>query len=75
MPKVFSCSSCGGQHKRPVGARCQLEKSNELDSNKVATPVIQTESNKLWTEEQLQNRSLGQDAVWIANSSPASSRQ
>ena len=25
MPKVFKCSACGGQHKRPVGAKCQMQ--------------------------------------------------
>ena len=34
MPKVFSCSACGGQHKRPVGQKCQMGK---LDSS-TATP-------------------------------------
>ena len=24
MPKVFHCSKCGGQHKRPVGIKCQI---------------------------------------------------
>ena len=24
MPKVFKCSACGGQHARPVGAKCQV---------------------------------------------------
>ena len=24
MPKVFHCSKCDGQHKRPVGVRCQV---------------------------------------------------
>ena len=28
MPKVFSCSACGGQHKRPVGQKCQVGKLN-----------------------------------------------
>ena len=30
MPKVFSCSACGGQHKLPVGQKCQMGK---LDSS------------------------------------------
>ena len=24
-PEVFKCSACGGQHKRPVGVKCQIE--------------------------------------------------
>ena len=30
MPKHFHCSGCGGQHKRPVGAKCQF-KSNYVN--------------------------------------------
>ena len=25
MPKVFHCSACNGQHKRPVGSKCQFK--------------------------------------------------
>ena len=25
MPKVFKCCACGGQDKRPVGAKCQMQ--------------------------------------------------
>ena len=30
MPKVFSCSGCGGQHKRPVGAKCQVKDTENV---------------------------------------------
>ena len=30
MPKHFHCSGCGGQHKRPVGAKCQF-KNNDVN--------------------------------------------
>ena len=33
MPKVFSCSACGGQHKRPVGAKCQFQTQESIDSS------------------------------------------
>ena len=32
MPKVFQCSSCGGQHKRPVGAKCQYKNNDNAES-------------------------------------------
>ena len=38
MPKVFSCSACGGQHKRPVGQKCQLGK---LDSSTATTSRVE----------------------------------
>ena len=38
MPKVFSCSACGGQHKRPVGQKCQLGK---LDSSTATTSGVE----------------------------------
>ena len=25
MPKIFKCSTCGSQHKRPVGVKCQMQ--------------------------------------------------
>ena len=32
MPKVFKCSACGGQHKRPVGVKCQMQNTASADS-------------------------------------------
>ena len=31
MPKNFHCSGCGGQHKRPVGVKCQFKDNVESD--------------------------------------------
>ena len=31
MPKNFYCSGCGGQHKRPVGAKCQYKDNVDSD--------------------------------------------
>ena len=33
MPKSFNCSGCGGQHKRPVGAKCQFKDNGDLDNS------------------------------------------
>ena len=33
MPKVFKYSLCGEQHKRPVGAKCQMQSLESTDSN------------------------------------------
>ena len=33
MPKVFKCSSCGGQHKRPVGPKCQMQSTENNDTS------------------------------------------
>ena len=33
MPKSFNCSGCGGQHKRPVGAKCQFKDNEDLDNS------------------------------------------
>ena len=32
MPKVFQCSACGGQHKRPVGPKCQHQNNDIAES-------------------------------------------
>ena len=32
MPKVFHCSKCGGQHKRPVGIKCQVMGKSTLNN-------------------------------------------
>ena len=42
MPRNFNCSGCGGQHKRPVGVKCQLK--NNIDSD-VNASDINTEVN------------------------------
>ena len=31
MPKNFHCSGCGGQHKRPVGVKCQFKGNVDSD--------------------------------------------
>ena len=33
MPKNFHCSGCGGQHKRPVGVKCQFKSNVDSDVN------------------------------------------
>ena len=33
MPKNFHCSSCGGQHKRPVGIKCQFKDDVNVESS------------------------------------------
>ena len=33
MPKNFHCSGCGGQHKRPVGVKCQFKVNVQADDN------------------------------------------
>ena len=33
IPKIFNCSSYGRQHKRPVGAKCQMQSLESIDSN------------------------------------------
>ena len=33
MPKNFNCSGCGGQHKRPVGAKCQFKDNVDIDNS------------------------------------------
>ena len=38
MPKVFHCSSFGGQHKRPVEAKCQVQIAESNDS--IASDMI-----------------------------------
>ena len=42
MPKNFHCSGCGGQHKRPVGVKCQFKDNVESDS-KIAS--VNTDTN------------------------------
>ena len=37
MPKNFHCSGCGGQHKRPVGVKCQFK--DNVDSDLEASGV------------------------------------
>ena len=37
MPKVFYCSACGGQHKRPVGVKCQFQNTESTESTSVST--------------------------------------
>ena len=33
MPKNFHCSGCGGQHKRPVGVKCQFKDDVNVESS------------------------------------------
>ena len=44
MPKVFQCSSCGGQHKRPVGAKCQYKNNDNAESTLSGTQSTQSTS-------------------------------
>ena len=37
MPKIFQCSGCGGQHKQPVGQKCQM---GTLDTSAAAGNVV-----------------------------------
>ena len=44
MPKNFHCSGCGGQHKRPVGVKCQFK--NNVDSDlEVSSDNIDTNTD------------------------------
>ena len=42
MPKVFPCSACNGQHKRPVGSKCQFKSTDSLE---VSTSITQSGPN------------------------------
>ena len=33
MPKNFHCSGCGGQHKRPVGVKCQFKDDVNMENS------------------------------------------
>ena len=56
MPKVFHCSACNGQHKRPVGSKCQF-KNNEL--------LEESTSN---TQSTQNSESLNQEILMALNS-------
>ena len=32
MPKLFHCSKCGREHKRPVGSKCQMHVESNLST-------------------------------------------
>ena len=42
MPKNFHCSGCGGQHKRPVGVKCQFKDNVESD---IESASVNTNTN------------------------------
>ena len=41
MPKVFHCSSCNGQHERPLGSQCQLKNNEILEESTSSTQSTQ----------------------------------
>ena len=47
MPKVFHCSHCGGQHKRPVGSNCQVENTESIESTSSGTHSTQTNNDNI----------------------------
>ena len=44
MPKVFQCSACGGQHKRPVGPKCQHQNNDIAESTSSGVQSTQSTS-------------------------------
>ena len=56
MPKVFHCSACNGQHKRPVGSKCQFQNNEMLAES---TSSIQSTQN---------SESLNQEILMALNS-------
>ena len=50
MPKVFHCSACGGQHKRPVGAKCQNQNNHIAESTSSDMQSTQSTSDNTNTE-------------------------
>ena len=42
MPKVFHCSVSGGQHKRPVGSKCQYQNNDNVESTSSGTQSTQS---------------------------------
>ena len=45
MPKVFHCSACNGQHKRPVDSKCQLKSTDSLEKSTSTTQSLQNSDN------------------------------
>ena len=45
MPKVFHCSACNGQHKRPVGSKCQFKSNESLDVSTFSNQGVQNSDN------------------------------
>ena len=50
MPKVFHCSACGGQHKRPVGAKCVHQGNDIAESTSSASQSTQGTNENTNTE-------------------------
>ena len=53
MPEVFQCSACGGQHKRPVGAKCQRQNNENAEST--SSGIQSTQSTNENTNAEILN--------------------
>ena len=47
MPKVFHCSKCNGQHKRPVGSKCQLMEQSTSSTSATVSEQSKDESSQI----------------------------
>ena len=47
MPKVFHCSKCNGQHKRPVGSKCQILEQSTSSTSVTGTDQTRDESAQI----------------------------
>ena len=45
MPKVFHCSACNGQQKRPVGSKCQFKSNDVLEESTSSTSSVHNSEN------------------------------
>ena len=47
MPKVFHCSKCNGQHKRPVGSKCQIMEQSTSSTSATVSDQSKDESSQI----------------------------
>ena len=47
MPKVFHCSKCNGQHKRPVGSKCQIMEQSTSSTSATVSEQSKDESSQI----------------------------
>ena len=47
MPKVFHCSKCNGQHRRPVGSKCQILEQSTSSTSVTGTDQTRDESAQI----------------------------
>ena len=47
MPKVFQCSACQGQHKRPVGVKCPFQNSVSAESTSSCAQSTQNSGDNI----------------------------